>query len=132
MKVNANYFCYPGTVHVLVGTKDKNPREVIDTIFAVVEMSTGICKFEILAKDRTRKVKEARQLFHYLADEMTTETLTSIGQITKRSHCTVIHSLKVVEGVMSYNKKLFSKVDAMKNEITRRVNVETERRIVNN
>lgn len=131
MKKRTNYFCYPGTVTVLVGTKEKNPKEVIEIIFAVIEMVTGVSKLEILAKDRHRKKKEARQYFHYLADKLTKETLQEIGRITNRTHATVIHSVKTVEGVMTYNKKMVETIDSMETEILRRLKLNESKTIIN-
>jgi len=76
-----------------------------------VSADTGIERAEILGSRRYKKTKEARQLFHYLANKLTENTLQNIGKFTNNTHCSVIHSIKTVKDVMSYDKRLVDKVN---------------------
>jgi len=123
MRQRADYFLYPGTVSPLTVTRHKNPKEIISVIFDVIEMITSINQFEIIKKDRSKKIKEARQLFHYLANKYSKDTLQEIGRLSQRHHSSVIHSVKTVENVLSYNKDLEVKLELMEKEIKRRINL---------
>jgi len=55
-----------------------------------------ISKSEIIAKDRTKKIKYARQIACYVIQEFTNLSYHKIGLIINRDHATVIHSVKKI------------------------------------
>jgi len=116
-----NPMAYVGTINPYVGKYKKYDESIINTIYDVILYNTGVPMSAINGSNRDKNIREARQLFHYLVRKMTNESLSNIGGYTNNSHCTVIHSVKVVNDVMSYNKKLVLKVDYLINEVKRRV-----------
>jgi chromosomal replication initiation ATPase DnaA len=113
MNEGRNYINYPGVANLLVGSH-QNTDHLMETIINYVVSDTGITRAEILGFRRHKKTKEARQIFHYLANTMTENTLLNIGKFTNNSHCSVIHSVKIVNDVMSYDKKLVTKMINLK------------------
>ena len=55
-----------------------------------------ISKSEIIAKDRTKNIKYARQIACYVIQEFTNLSYHKIGLIINRDHATVIHSVKKI------------------------------------
>lgn len=129
MKINMTPYSYVGTINPLtVGFKRGN-EYISDIIFNVVEMFDGVNKEFIMDKSRIKSYREARQLIHYLFSEFTDFTDKKIASLTNRHRTTVLHSIKTVKNVLSYNRKLQEKIELMKEEISRRIIIE-ENKIV--
>ena len=66
---------------------------------------------------RKRDVVELRQLFQWLCRNKTTLSLHKIGQICGgRDHSTVINSCRVVDNLMTYDKRYARNLETVKNK----------------
>lgn len=65
-------------------------RNTIDLIKINVCNFYGIRISDLEARNRKKHIVQARHIYCYLADELTTETLESIGQSIKRDHASVL------------------------------------------
>jgi len=122
-------YVYAGIVTPMVGRKVTNDNEVFEVIYKVLEMDTSITKQEIQGKSRSKRIREARQLFQYLCKHFTGCTLQQIGTETNKNHATVLHSINLIKDIMSYNKKLIVKVVGLKAEINRIIQISQEQTI---
>ncbi len=75
----------------------KTNAELARVIFASVDEVTLISYDKIIGTKRNKDIRQARQIVHYFLKKYTTFTLEDIGRQTKNDHCTVLHSVKVVE-----------------------------------
>mgnify|MGYP001184181197 CR=1 FL=1 len=74
-------------------------RELSD-IFKAVE-KTGYSEKDIISKNRKQPLALVRQLAVWLAREG--RTYAELGDIFKRNHAACLHSVRQVEGRLSYN-----------------------------
>lgn len=76
-----------------------NMRDLKD-IFKAVKRA-GFTKADILSKNRKQPLALVRQIAMWLAREG--RTLEELGDIFKRNHAACLHSVKSIEGKLSYN-----------------------------
>jgi len=69
-------------------------------IFKAVKKA-GFTKADILSKNRKQPLALVRQIAMWLAREG--RTLEELGDIFKRNHAACLHSVKSIEGKLSYN-----------------------------
>jgi chromosomal replication initiation ATPase DnaA len=69
-------------------------------IFKAVKKA-GFTKGDILSKNRKQPLALVRQIAMWLAREG--RTLEELGDIFKRNHAACLHSVKSIEGKLSYN-----------------------------
>ncbi len=88
--------------------------------FSVTEIQTkvashfGISFEELNSKKRVKSILKARQIGIYLASKLTTSSYIELGKCFKRTHSTVIHSIKAVEKEMLESKKFKEEVEIMR------------------
>jgi chromosomal replication initiator protein len=71
----------------------------------------------VVISTRKRDVVELRQMFQWLCRNKTTLSLQKIGQICGgRDHSTVINSCRVVDNLMSYDKRYARNLETVKNK----------------
>jgi len=73
---------------------------------------------QLRAKTRKKEVVQARQIAMYLAKQMTTHSLITIGlHFGGRDHSTVIHALEIVEKRLAEDQALKDQILAMKKHL---------------
>ena len=77
-----------------------------DIIFKAIRKEMKVNKQDILSRDRTREVCEARQMFCMLARRYTIETTTTIGEAIKRDHSSVVYNNKSMSDLTQISKRL--------------------------
>jgi chromosomal replication initiator protein len=82
-----------------------------------VAYSEGITVKDLVGKSRLTKVNRARQVCMYVLKKHTKLTLTEISAEYNRHHATTIHSFKVIENELTYDKELRAFVLELKREL---------------
>tara|TARA_B100000768_G_scaffold119602_1_gene110652 strand:- start:4688 stop:5047 length:360 start_codon:yes stop_codon:yes gene_type:complete len=77
-----------------------------EILFKAIRKEMRIQKHQILSRDRTRDVCEARQMFCLLARMHTKKTTGEIGEAIKRDHSTVVYATKNMQGLVAVSKRL--------------------------
>ncbi len=80
------------------------------------------------SKSRLQSIREKRQVFHYIAFKYIGFGCAEIGNVTNRSHATVLHSCKIIENQERYFK---SWIDEMLPNFTRERNINIEYKSLN-
>ena len=88
--------------------------------FSITEVQTKVCTdmgielSEMQSRKRVRSILKARQIAIYLSSKLTTCSYIEIGKYFKRTHSTVIHSIKIIEKEMQNSKHFALEVEKMK------------------
>jgi chromosomal replication initiator protein len=95
------------------------PHEhTVDSIQAAAAETFGITREQLLARDRTPRVSFARQVAMYLARELTSETLPSIGRhFGGRNHTTVMHAHKRIAADMARDDETLGAVESLRRQL---------------
>ena len=101
-------------------------KEIIDSekayapefIIGKVADFYGISSEEVIGKDKTKDVANARQISTYLIRKLTGQTLEQIGEVMGRDHTTVLHSIRKVEENLQNDPKLVDAVHDITANIT--------------
>lgn len=90
----------------------------IAKIQKVVAEFYGVKLADITSDNRTRAIARARQIAMYLAKNLTTESLPKIGAaFGGKNHATVIHSVKLVQGMMDNDSALAQEIKILEEKI---------------
>ena len=74
--------------------------------------TTGMPINSINLKSRITEVVETRQLCHYFAKKYELGSLSEIGyNLGKKSHSTVLHSIKTISNLLECDKRIYSLVN---------------------
>jgi chromosomal replication initiator protein len=93
-------------------------KVTIENIIKGVSKFYRISKPDILSKKRTQKLVLARQVVAYLAKELTSDSLKSIGEkLGSRNHATVLYYLNKLTTLMNDNPNLIKDITLIKNSI---------------
>ncbi len=68
----------------------------LDKIIEAVTKEYGVSYEQITSRSRTKDIKEARQVYMWLANQLTDETYQSIGDVVGLNHATITHGIKVI------------------------------------
>lgn len=68
----------------------------LDKIMAAVTKEYGVTLEQVTSRSRTAAIKEARQVYMWLASQLTDETYQSIGDVVGLNHSTITHGIKVI------------------------------------
>jgi chromosomal replication initiation ATPase DnaA len=96
---------------------DKDDEHVKATHLAIRSVFPYYQPEFIKVKARKREVLELRQIFIWILRHKTSLSLQKIGQICGgRDHSTVINSCRVVDNLMSYDKRYARNLETVKNK----------------
>lgn len=117
-----NPIAFPGIQFCLVGGKksftiNNDNNEMIKKIFNAVCKITTVPELDIIGNNRTTKIRQARQIIHYLLRKRTNLSLNKIGETTRNHHCTVLHSIESVEQDYTSMKNYKEMVNRILNEL---------------
>lgn len=88
----------------------RNITIIEDTTYSISNILTAINNPLIHKSTRQRDVVADRQIAHYIAKNNTDLSLAEIGKrIGNKNYATVLHSVKLVEGLLYSGDKLFRK-----------------------
>ena len=79
-------------------------ESTLGTILDYVCLETGITKDQIINRNNSQQITEARQIYCYLAKKHTEYSLVYIGKFIKREHATVIYSIRTAENLLEKDK----------------------------
>jgi chromosomal replication initiator protein len=97
--------------------KRSAPILSIETIQRTVAKRFSVEEELLRAKTRKQEVVQARQVAMYLAKELTSSSLKTIGlHFGGRDHSTVIHACQTVSDDMRHNPQLASKVEELRRQ----------------
>jgi chromosomal replication initiator protein len=78
----------------------------------------GVKLIDLSSNNRSRAISRPRQIAMYLAKNLTTESLPKIGAaFGGKNHATVIHSVKLVQGLMDDDMNLAQEVKMLEEKI---------------
>ncbi len=89
-------------------------RFSITEIQSKVASHFGISFEDLNSKKRVKKVLRARQVAIYISSKLTTSSYIEIGKYFKKTHSTVIHSIKAVEKIFTEDRKFKEEVEILK------------------
>ncbi len=111
------------TIDVLIG-EEKIVRLILNILCnnEMVDIIDVIGHPGKYGKKRTNKLVRVRQLFCYFARKYTNMSLREIGNIVNYDHCTVIHSLKVVNNEIEIYPMMKLKIERYSKIIEMEIN----------
>lgn len=86
-------------------------------IAEVVSAHYGIESDLIYGKTRKREISDAREVVMYLAKKFTKLSTPMIGRKLQRTHATVLHACKTIEGRISVEKQIQDDIAAIEMEL---------------
>ncbi|KXS56103.1 MAG: hypothetical protein AMR96_04615 [Candidatus Adiutrix intracellularis] len=94
-----------------------------DGVLTLTSIRTLICRHfhleavELISRDRSAKLTEARTLGIYLARQLTGRTLEEIGRTFGRSHSSALYAINKLEQTLKKDLKLQGKVDFFRQKL---------------
>ena len=105
-------------IHRVVGSAKRVKNITIESIISTAAAYFNISENQILSKKRTKEVAYARQTAMFLAKELTTYTLQSIGlNFGGKDHATVLYSYNTISEQCKTDKKVLSDVNELRERI---------------
>lgn len=102
----------------VVGNAKRVKNITIESIISTAAAYFNISENQILSKKRTKEVAYARQTAMYLAKELTTYTLQSIGlNFGGKDHATVLYAYNTISEQCKTNKKTLSDINELRERI---------------
>jgi chromosomal replication initiator protein len=90
-----------------------NPKKIIKTVTEHYELKEE----DIFKKTRTKHLAKARQCIIYFLREITQLSYTSIGEIFKKDHTTIIYSYEKIVKEMKKNPELNQDIEIIKTKL---------------
>ena len=72
--------------------------------------NTLITTDHIKSRSRKLEIVRARQFYHFVMKRFTKLTLSTIARETKNDHATVLHSLKVIDNAVGFERRIFDRI----------------------
>lgn len=96
------------------------PREVtIGEVMEKVAKQFNLPEKALAAQNRSREIAQARHIAIYLSKQLTNASLAEIGvKMGKRTHATVLHSIKLINDQMEFDPVLRQQVHQLESAIT--------------
>ncbi len=96
------------------------PREVtIGEVMEKVAKQFNLPEKALAAQNRSREIAQARHIAIYLSKQLTNASLAEIGvKMGKRTHATVLHSIKLINDQMEFDPVLRQQVRQLESAIT--------------
>jgi chromosomal replication initiator protein len=110
---------------MFVGLENNHNNPAISSIVNSVVNVTGIEFIKIQSVTRKREILYARHLFCYFARKRTKLSLQEIGNILNRDHATVLHSVRTVKDLLTYDREFIEIVPEIENKIKQYERLET-------
>ncbi|MBT4922244.1 MAG: chromosomal replication initiator protein DnaA [Rickettsiales bacterium] len=112
--INQDYN-FDNLMHVILNDYVSKPQSGsidIKKISDVVTKHYDLKKSDIKSKVRSKKLVRARQIIMYLAKDLTSESLDTIGkESANRNHATVIYSIRAIEAQLKTDTQLVNELD---------------------
>jgi chromosomal replication initiator protein len=90
----------------------------VDKIFSAVYKKYGITKEDLVGKNRSREIAQARHISIYLIRKITEMSLPNIGKIFNRDHTTALASYETIEKRIKTDAILTLDIGEMTKEVT--------------
>ena len=98
-------------------TMNKDEHYINAAHMAIKSVFTHYQPEYITIETRKREIVEMRQIFQWLCRNKMTLSLHKIGQICGgRDHSTIIHSCKVVDNLMMYDRRFAKNLETVRNK----------------
>jgi chromosomal replication initiator protein len=108
------------TKHILADyVRSSNAKTItIEKIQKAVAAFYEIKISDLNSQNRSRCFARPRQIAMYLAKNLTSESLPKIGkEFGGKNHATVIHAIKLVEGLMNEDQKFLQEIKALEEKL---------------
>lgn len=93
-------------------------KATISEIQGVVATAHGLTREHMRCESRARRFAVARQEAYYLARELTSHSLPSIGnQFGRRDHTTILYGIRKIAARVATDEKLAARLDACRQKI---------------
>ena len=92
-------------------------RFSITEIQAKVCSNFGISLEDLTSKKRAKQIVQVRQVAIFISSKLTTESYIEIGRCFKRTHSTVIHSIKAVNKACEISRNFKDEINILKMKI---------------
>jgi chromosomal replication initiator protein len=92
-------------------------RFSITAIQAKVCSNFGISLEDLTSKKRAKKIVQVRQVAIFISSKLTTESYIEIGRCFKRTHSTVIHSIKAINKACEISRTFKDEINILKMKI---------------
>lgn len=106
---------------VILSDYVKKSNEKAPTIAKIQKLVAGFYNIKIsdlISQNRSRAIARPRQIAMYLAKNFTLTSLPKIGQeFGGKNHATVIHSVKLIEEMMSSNNEVLQDVKSLEEKM---------------
>lgn len=101
-------------------SEEENAEVSINTIQKEVSQRYDIRLADMMGRRRTADVVLPRQIAMYLSREMTSNSLTEIGEVFgRRDHGTILHAHKKIDKLLAENASLKREVEDLKSNLQR-------------
>tara|TARA_R110002096_G_scaffold210537_2_gene397874 strand:+ start:1122 stop:1448 length:327 start_codon:yes stop_codon:yes gene_type:complete len=104
-----NYWIIPSTTRA-----EKDLTTKINNLIKRVCESYEISDKELMSKRRLAYIVRPRQIIMYILRNDHKMTLERIATLFNKNHATIIHSVKSIENMISYDKDLKNKVNYLR------------------
>lgn len=99
----------------VIGNTRRNKNISIENIIYTVANYYKISENQILSRKRTKEIAYARQIAMYLAKELTTLTLETIGlNFGGKDHATVLYAYNTVSTLLKKDKEVLNEISEIK------------------
>lgn len=117
-KGEINFEVAEKVINRVIGQVKKSKNVSIENIIYSVADHYNISENQILSRKRTRDIAFARQVAMYLAKELTSFTLESIGlNFGGKDHATVLYSHKAIRDLIKKDNLLYNEISEIKDKI---------------
>ena len=89
----------------------------LDKIIEAVTKEYGVTYEQVTSRSRTAAIKEARQVYMWLASQLTDETYQSIGDVVGLNHSTITHGIKVINEKRNVDHTYARQLEDFKNRL---------------
>ena len=89
----------------------------LDKIIEAVTREYGVTYEQVTSRSRTAAIKEARQVYMWLASQLTDETYQSIGDVVGLNHSTITHGIKVINEKRNVDHTYARQLEDFKNRL---------------
>ena len=89
----------------------------LDKIIEAVTREYGVTYEQVTSRSRTAAIKEARQVYMWLASQLTDETYQSIGDVVGLNHSTITHGIKVINDKRNVDHAYARQLEDFKNRL---------------
>jgi chromosomal replication initiation ATPase DnaA len=111
------------TLRRLTGFDDERMAEIGTPGISMADIMDAVCAFydaprwQMLSERRARSIARPRQVFCWLARELTNKSTSQVGRFIARDHSTIIHAENTIARLRKVEPRLKQDTDTLRREI---------------